>query len=716
MVSIALACAAQGYRWSRAPLVLSLALAFWPGSAAAQAAEVAQPNPGEGEAMLEEVTVKAPGPERFTVDHAPGVTRSLVPLQDLPASVKVIPRAVIEEQQALRLDQAVKNVSGVVFVDGGEGTTFSSRGFGLTTLRDGFRRTEFTEGDLNRADQDTYNVERVEVLKGPASVLFGRSNAGGIVNIVTKRPLPVPVAAVTLNAGSFDLYRATVDLGGALSPEGGFAARLNAGLEDAESFRDLVESRRKLAAPALAWRPDAQTTLTLLGEFVTVEETPDVGVPRQGNGVVPGVPLDRFLGEPSTDFLRSEVREGRLLFERGMGEWSLKGALLRATIENDEFFTRGASLQADGRTLNRSIIVSGFRSDDVMGQVEVAKKLSLAGKDHHVTLGIDAGQRETDSRFSSAPANPIDIFEPVYGNTGATGSFFVFRQTLKQDLLGAFAHDVISLAPRWKLALGLRYDRFKQEPLPGNPQALPTRTFERFSPRAGLVYQPTKAVSGYLVYDRSFQVPNGFPLRFDGQPLEPQRGILHEAGVKILWWENALSTTAAVYRIERTNVGTRDLDHPGFQIAVGEQRSQGFEFDVAGELATGWKLIGGYAYTEAEVIRDNSVPAGKTLPGVPRHAASLWASYQQPQGPWRGLGFGLGLQYLSERQGDLNNTFQVPAFARLDAAIFYKSRHWTARLNIYNVADRDILLNPTRSGFFRPDAPRTFLATVELRL
>jgi iron complex outermembrane receptor protein len=665
--------------------------------------------------MLEEVTVEGSGLESFSVDRAPGVTRSQVLLQDLPASVQVVPRAVIDEQQALRLDQAVRNVSGVVFVDGGEGTTFSSRGFGLTTLRDGFRRTEFTEGDLNRADQDTYNVEQVEVLKGPASVLFGRSNAGGIVNIVTKRPLPFPVAAATLNAGSFGLYRATVDLGSPLSA-GGVGARLNAGVEEAKSFRDGVESRQRMAAPALGWRPDAHTTLTLLGEFVTAEETPDVGLPRQGNGVVPGLPFSRYLGEPSTDFIRSEVREGRILFERDMEEWSLKGAFLQGTIENEEFFTRGASLQADGRTLNRSIIVSGFRSEDRLGQVEVVGKLSLAGLDHHVTLGIDAGERETDSRFSSAPANPIDIFEPVYGNTGATGSFFVFRQSLEQKLLGTFAHDVITLSPHWKLALGLRYDRFEQGPLPGNPRPLPKRTYERASPRAGLVYQPAKAVSAYLAYDRSFQVPNGFPLRFDGTPLEPQRGILHEAGLKIRWREGALSTTAAVYRIDRTNVGTRDLDHPGFQVAVGEQRSQGFEFDVAGEPAPGWKLIGGYAYTEAEVIRDNSVPAGKTLPGVPRRAASLWASYEHPRGPWRGLGFGLGLQHQSERQGDLNNTFQTPAFTRLDAAVFYKQKHWTARLNVYNVADRDILLNPTRAPFFRPGAPRTFLATLELRL
>jgi iron complex outermembrane receptor protein len=177
------------------------------------------------EQVLPEVKVRERGEEGFVVKDAPGISRSEVPLRDIPASVTVIPRAVIDEQQALRLDQAVRNVSGVIFVDGGEGTNFTSRGFGITTLRDGFLRTEFTEGDVNRADQDTFNVERIEVLKGPASALFGRSNSGGVINIVTKRPQLTPVGTLALTAGSFDLRRATVDLGGALLASQGFAAR-----------------------------------------------------------------------------------------------------------------------------------------------------------------------------------------------------------------------------------------------------------------------------------------------------------------------------------------------------------------------------------------------------------------------------------------------------------------------------------------------------------
>lgn len=662
--------------------------------------------------QLPEVRVHDRPEHGLGVKEAPGVLRSDVPLRDVPASVRVVPRAVIDEQQALRLDQAARNISGVIFTDGGEGTNFSARGFGITTLRDGFRRTEFTEGDVNRADQDTFNVERIEVLKGPASALFGRSNTGGILNIVTKRPQFAPVGALTLTTGSAGLRRATVDLGGALPGTSGFAARINAGYETANSFRDEVESHREMVAPSFSWRLDSTTVVTLFGEFVSVTQTPDVGLPRSGNAVVAGLPFSRFLGEP-TDRARADVRDGRLLIEKEAGNWLFRAGLRKGVIENSDYFTRGAALQGNGRTLNRSIIDSRFKSQDETAQLEAIGKVDFAGLRHRVTLGIDAAARKTDSIFNSAPASAIDIYAPVYGRAAPTGPFNFFSQYLKQEALGGFAHDTISLGDHWKVALGLRYDRFRQGSMPNNPAALPVRQYERASPRAGLVFQPTQQVSLYVAYDKSFQAPNGFPFQAGGVPLEPQRSTLNEAGVKAEWFGGRLLGTAAVYRLTRTNVGTPDLANPGFQVAIGEQRSEGFELDLTGEVLPGWKVIAGYGNTDAQITRANNASAGKTPPNVPRHAASVWTSYELRGGDLRGLGFGAGLYHLSERQGDANNTFQVPGYTRIDAAVFYRLKNWVARLNVYNLGDRDILLNPTRAPFYKPDARRNFLASVE---
>jgi iron complex outermembrane receptor protein len=666
-----------------------------------------------GEQQLPEVRVGDRRDQEVVVREAPGVLRSDVPLRDIPASVKVIPRAVIDEQQALRLDQALRNVPGVIFTDGGEGTNFTSRGFGLTMLRDGFRRTEFTEGDVNRADQDTFNIDRIEVVKGPASALFGRSNAGGLVNIVTKRPQPAPLGTLAVTAGSFDLRRATIDVGGALHASQGFAGRVNAAYEESNSFRDFVDSRREMAAPSFTWRIDHTLSVTLFGESISVTETPDVGLPRQGNRIVPGLPFSRFLGEPSTDRTKADVNEARLLIEKQAGNWLLRAALLKGTIEGSDFFTRGGALQADGRTLTRTIIDSVFDSNDEMAQLEAIGKLDFAGITHRLTVGVDAGTRKTDSVFNSAPAQPIDIFDPVYGRTGPTGPFSRFRQVLKQEALGAFVHDNLRLSEHWKLAVGLRFDRFRQGPAAGHPGNLPDREYERASPRAGIVFQPVPYVSWYAAYDRSFQTPNGFPLQADGTPLGPQKSILKETGVKTEWLDGRVVASTAIYRITRTNVGTPDLQNPGFQIAIGEQESEGFELDLSGEVLPGWKVLGAYGYTDAHITRANDRTQGRIPPNVPRHALSLWTSYELQSGDLRGLGFGAGAYYLSERQGDANNTFQVPGYTRMDAALFYKAKAWTARLNAYNMADRDILLNPTRAPFFKPDAPRHFLATVE---
>ena len=513
------------------------------------------------------------------------------------------------------------------------------------------------------------------------------------------------------------MRRATADLGGALAGDSGIAARINAGYEESDSFRDNVASHRQMVAPTLSWRLDPRTTLTLFGEFVSLTETPDVGLPRQGNRVLPGLPESRYLGEASTDRTQSDVGEGRLVLEKEAGHWLLKAAAIKATIENSDYFTRGAALQADGRTLTRTIIDSRFSSHDEMAQFEALRHFEAGGMTHRLTLGADLGSRKTESIFNSAPAESyIDVFVPAYGRTGPTGNFSFFSQLLKQDLFGAFVHDTVTLTSKLKLAVGVRYDRFKQGPLPGNPGALPERTYKRASPRAGLVYQPTASTSFYVAYDKSFQAPNGFPFQAGGVPLEPQRSTLNEAGVKSEWLDGKLLVTAAVYHLVRTNVGTPDLQNPGFQIAVGEQRSGGYELDVSGELLPGWKLIAGYGYTDAEITRANNATLEKTPPNVPRHALSMWTSYELQEGEYRGLGAGGGLYHVSERQGDANNTFQVPGYTRLDAAIFYKAKAWTVRFNVYNVTDRLILLNPTRAPFFKPDAPRRFLATLEWKL
>ena len=685
----------------------ALGLCIQGGPAAAQNAE-----PGQTPTRLPPIAVEGQQSEQYRTKSATTATKTDTPIEKIPGSVQVIPRAVLDDQQTLRVEEALRNVSGTVFVDGGEGKTFFSRGFSASITQDGLSRTEFTDGDSYGGDLDPYNVERIEVLKGPASILYGRGNPGGTINIITKRPLAEPVYSGRFTVGSFGLFRESIDLTGPLTEDKQFAYRLNAVREDAESFRDEVESERTLFSPVLQWTPRAGTTFLLDGEYAEIKQTPDVGLPRIGNGILAGVPRERFLGEP-TDQFRSYKHQGRVRLEHAFSDSTeLKTTLALSDTENTDWFTRGSALQANQRTLNRSIIDSGFHFKDVVLQNDLTTKAELAGMEHTFLIGIDLSQRETTSIFNSASASPIDVFNPVYGNTAPTSAFSRFRQDTERRLGGLYVQDQIALSDELSFVAGGRFDKVVQEGWQPT-QTLATKKDDAFSPRAGIIYQPIKPISLYAAYSQSFTPPNGFPLSFGGQVLEAETADLYETGVKASLFGDRLLATFALYKITRENVPTADLANPGFQTSTGEQQSRGFEVDLAGEIVRGWRLIAAYAYTDAEITRDATVRPGNRPAGIPEHSGSVWTTYELQDGSLQGLGGGGGVTYVGDRFGNNANTFEVENYTRTDATVFYRQAGYTLRFGINNVFDRDYFLNPTRQNFLLPGAPRTFLATVQ---
>lgn len=685
----------------------ALGLGLQAGPAAAQS-----PPGGQSPTQLSPIAVEGQQPEQYRAKSATTGTKTNTPIEKIPGSVQVVPRAVLDDQQTLRVEEALRNVSGTVFVDGGEGKTFFSRGFSASIAQDGLSRTEFTDGDGYGGDLDSYNVERIEVLKGPASVLYGRGNPGGTINIITKRPLADPAYSGRFTVGSFGLFRESIDFTGPLSADKQFAYRLNAVREDAESFRDEVESERTLFSPVLQWTPRAGTTFLLDGEYADIKQTPDVGLPRVGNGILAGVPRERFLGEPTDEF-RSYKHQGRARLEHALSDSTeLKMTLVYSDTENSDWFTRGSALQANGRTLNRSIIDSKFHFEDVVFQTDVTTKADLAGLEHTFLVGLDMSQRETTSIFNSASASPIDVFNPVYGNSAPTGAFSRFRQDTERRLGGLYVQDQIALSDELTFVAGGRFDKVVQEGWQPT-QTLATKKDDAFSPRAGLVYQPIKPISLYAAYSQSFTPPNGFPLSFGGEVLEAETADLYEAGVKASLLGDRLLATFALYRITRENVPTADLAHPGFQTSTGEQESRGFEVDLAGEIVRGWRIIAAYAYTDAEITRDANVRPGNRPAGIPEHSGSLWSTYELQDGSLQGLGAGGGVIYVGDRFGNNANTFEIENYTRTDATVFYRQPGYTLRFGINNVFDRDYFLNPTRQAFLMPGAPRTFLATIQ---
>lgn len=656
-------------------------------------------------------------------------TKTDTPIENIPAAVVVIPRDVIDDQQALRIDEVLRNVPGTFVTDAGEGETITSRGFGATVYVDGFLRSEFTAGEIGpSADLDTYNIERVDVLKGPSSVLFGRGNPGGAINLITKRPLAVPRYVAGTTFGSDGLIRPYVDLSGPLTKDGRLAYRFNAVSENADSFRDEIETDRLLAAPTIAWAPTRDTTITVFGDFADINNMPDIGVPRQpGSGrIFNGVPISRFLGEP-TDFDDLEKREGRAIIEHAFSpNWGLRTGLQYSDVQSETDFTRASGVAADGRTVNRGIIRSGFGFEDAFMQTDLTGKVWTGPLAHKLLFGMELGNRKTDVLFSSASASPIDLFKPVYGRDQPLSPFFIFTQAADRDTLGLYVQDQVSLFDERLIFVGgTRFDRVEQDGTTGvgnsntgvTSSILPVKKDEANSPRAGVVVKPLRGVSLYAQYAESFAPVNGFPLAFDGTVLEPETAVLREAGVKTEFFGGRLQSTLAFYDIERENLGVADPINPGFQIPVGKQESRGIDFDVSGEIARGWRIIGAYAYIDAEILDDGplGLTEGNRPINVPEHSGSVFSVYQFQDGPWKGFGFGGGLFYVGDRFGNLANTFVLDDYIRADATLLYETDRYTARLNVTNLFDETIILNSARANFLKVDAPRSYIATLNYK-
>nr|WP_289501544.1 TonB-dependent receptor [Gloeocapsopsis sp. IPPAS B-1203] len=290
---------------------------------------------------------------------------------------------------------------------------------------------------------------------------------------------------------------------------------------------------------------------------------------------------------------------------------------------------------------------------------------------------------------------------------------FKYDETIQS--YGVYAQDQIAFSDNLKLLIGGRYDwvSYIQEIADfgvGSPTGNPVQVDGAFSPRIGLVYQPSDTVSLYASYSRSFRQTTGF--NPDGREFEPTRGTQYEIGVKTDFLEGKLSTNLAAYYLTRTNITTPDPDNPLFSIQTGEARSQGIELDVTGEVLPGWNIIAAYAYTDAIVTEDNTTPVGNRLTNAPEHQASIWTTYTIPEGGLRGLGFGLGLFYVGERPGDSANSFELGSYLRTDAALYYRRGNFNTAINIRNLFDLDYATFSFDRNFVERGDPFTVVGSI----
>ena len=639
-------------------------------------------------------------------------TRTNTPIRDVPQSIQVVPQQVLEDRQVTRLEEALRSVSGVNQTTSSLSTfeQFNIRGFeSVDILRNGLRDSTNTQ-----VPNDSALIERVEVLKGPASVLFGQGSPGGVINIVTKRPEREPFYAGEFTAGSYNFYRGTVDLTGPLNADRNLLYRLNFSYQNSESFLDFAETERLLVAPAFSWAISDRTKLTLQGEFVRSSFPNPRGLPAIGtvrsnpNG---RIPINRNIAEPGKDFIDNRVeRVGYELEHQFSQNWSLRNAF-RMTLfsyDQDSFFPSG--LEPDGRTLNRGYATGTSSTDTQIFTTDLVGNFSTGSIEHKLLVGVELFRENLfKNRFDIGDIAPLDLFNPVYGAPFGPVTFSLDNATLTQSA-GFYIQDQISLLDNLKLILGGRFDLYEQKLTDKLADTRTEQSEQAFSPRLGIVYQPIQPISLYASFTRSFNPVSG--AGFNNTLFQPEEGTQYEVGVKAEFLEGRLSSTLAFYQLTRQNVLTPDPRDANFSIQTGEQRSRGIDLDISGEILPGWRITSSYAYTDARIVKDNALAIDNRINNVPQHSAGLFTTYEIQKGNLQGLGFGLGLFYVGEREGDLDNSFSLPSYLRTDAAIFYRRGNLRAALNVNNLFN--VRYFESTNGALRvfPGAPLTVQGTV----
>ncbi|KAM3110472.1 TonB-dependent siderophore receptor [Phormidesmis sp. 146-33] len=649
------------------------------------------------EGIEEEITVTGEGRRGYRVPNASTATRTDTPIRDIPGSIQVVPQEVLRDRRIRSIGEGIETVSGVVEAGkyfNGTNDSISIRGFTVSrTLRNGFPENA---GNSPVSTIPAIVLDRLEILKGPSSVVSGAIEPGGIINYVTKQPLRDPSYKIGFEAGSFGRYQPSIDLSGPLTADKNALYRLIAAYERRESIQKFGNSEITSFAPSISFKLGDRTDLDLYFEYSRYYANPFIsGVPVFDDGSLPERSV--YPGYPGFNEIDASDRRAGYSLTHSFNE----NLQIRNNFAFTNTFYKRRQVYVDSVVDNRFLRFGTFDADEsyynYYAGVDLLSKFRTGSVSHNVLIGLDFNYYTTKGvsagNFDPTVIPFLDIRNPNYNALTAKPEVSASPTNVTdRKSYGLYIQDQITFSDQWKLLIGGRYDWISDDTGSISLDDVRTTSVQNdaaFSPRIGLVYQPSKTVSLYASYTQSFNPAIG--RNPDDRPFEPTKGTQYEAGVKTDFFNGRLSATLAAYNITKTNVLTPDPDPSlavqGFQVQVGEQRSRGIELDVAGEILPGWRIIASYAYTDATVTTDNSSPSkvGNRLANVPQNQASLWTTYEIQKGNAKGLGFGFGLFYVGDREGDLENTFSLGDYLRTDAAVYYRRNGFNAAINIRNL-------------------------------
>lgn len=612
-------------------------------------------------------------------------TKTDTPIEKTPQSISVVTREEMDMKDPSTVKEALNYTPGVFATRGSSETldVISIRGFSAST---GANTNQYLDGlklqgdNYSESSMDPYFLERIELMRGPTSVLYGKSNPGGIVSMVSKRPTTEPLKEVEFQMGTDNLYQTGFDFSDAIDDDGVFSYRLTGLGRSEDAQQTMVKSTRYAIAPAFSWRPDDKTDFTFLSNF---QSDPDAGyygwLPRVGT-VVPYTDANGNSHKLDTDFNEGE-QDNRMSRRQQQIGYTFAHAFddtftVRQNLRYTRLHTLYTSVYGNGFTAPTQINRAFVRSDEDLNSFTVDTQLqsdfATGAVDHTLLTGVDYLRMRNDINADYGSANPIDMVEPQYGNANVNINF-PYAVINRQEQTGLYAQDQAEWN-HWVLTLGGRYDFAKTSTYTRSTSSLSEINDQQFTWRGGVNYVFDNGVAPYFSYSESFEPVAGSTKQ--GKPFDPSRGKQYEAGVKYVPKDMPVTVTAAVFQLTKDNNLTADPSDSAFSVQGGEIRSRGLELEAKAALTSNINLTAAYSYTDAEYT-DDTLYQGKRPVEVPRNMASLWADYTFHETALSGLTLGAGARYVGDTSsfytvGDnVNGTFNVGSYTLVDATVKY---------------------------------------------
>jgi catecholate siderophore receptor len=670
----------------------------------------AVPQPADAPVVLDPIEVQSPRTDGYNIKSTTVATKTDTPLLDTPQSVSVLSKDFLADTAVTSIGDATRYMPGVGVAQGeGNRDTVVLRGNSSTGdyFVDGLR-------DDVQYYRDFYNIERLEALKGPAGMIFGRGGPGGVLNRVTKQATPGAPSfyEVSALAGSWDQYRTTFDVNQAVSRDAAF--RLTGVYEDSDSFRDDVHLQREGVNPTAAFRLGEHTVLRAGFEYFHDERIADRGIPSF-NGKPLATNASTFFGDPDRSPTDTDVIAVTTTLDHTFSNGAtLRNATRYATY--DKFYQNvfPGAVNPAGTLVAISAYNHATDRENLFNQTDYVVDFSTGSVEHKLLLGLELGRQETDNFRATGSSTAVGITSlgsVSTANPRYTGPLFFNQSASDADnhsvarSAAVYLQDQIQLLPKLQLIAGARLDHFEVDFTNNRTGATLDTSDDLVSPRAGLVFKPVESVSLYTSYTLSYVPRAGeqlASLSATNAALSPEQFENLEIGAK---WDatTRLSFTAAAYQLDRSNQAITDPADPTKLILVDGQQVRGIELGASGNVTERWTLIAGYAYQDGETQSANgAIPAGTRIQQLPRNTFSLWNRYDFTTS-W---GAGLGIIYRDELFAAADNAVTLPDFVRYDAALFYRfNKHLQAQLNIENIFDTDYYATAHSNSNITPGSP-----------